>query len=247
MNELNFLNLKEILTFLGGGIAAVLTLYFTVITKSTEAKRKALELEKEKEQWEHEKRKWEEERLDLKVQLHDLSTPIVMKLSAISELQELVYNVFEETSADRFILFIANNGKTNFKRTTAVFEQHRMDEGGQISIGATKRYINFKFDKDYLDMLKRIETLGEEVVYTEKMKESDLKAIYKYENVVAAKVFFILREHINNEHDRIWYASVATQKPEGFSSEDRFVLRSYRYQIQQLLEDCLKNNMENLT
>jgi hypothetical protein len=238
--------LFSITTFVGGGVITFITFYFTVLTKSTEVKKKALEFEKAQVEWRRKKEKWEQEKEELSLQLQDLSTPIVMRLNVISDLQELVYKVFKETNADRFILFIANNGKTNFKRTTAVFEQHRMEESGRISIGATKRYIDFKFDADYLDMLKRIETIGEEIIYTDAMKESDLKAIYKYEKVVASKVFFILREHVTGDHDRIWYASIATHQEGGFVEKDEVVLTSYRYQIQRLLENCLSNHIDNV-
>jgi len=192
---MSFETFLTLITLIGTGAAGAITTWVALKKSLLEIKKIKIDLERENK--------------ELKIQLYDLSTPIVMRLNIISDLQELVYKVFNETAADRFIMFVANNGKTDFNRTTAVFEQHRMDESGSISVGATKRYINFKFDDTYRNMLKRIETIGMEVIYTKEMQESDLKAIYEYEDIVAAKVFFILREHINESHDRVWYASVA--------------------------------------
>lgn len=236
----------SIVTFVGGGVASFIALYFTILKNSNEVKAKNLQLEKDIFRWDEEKKKLQEENKELKVQLHDLSSPIVMRLSVISGLQELIYKMFEETSADRFILFVANNGKTDFNRTTAILEQHRFDESGVVSIGATKRYVNFRFDDTYRNMLKRIETVGMDIVYTEEMKESDLRNIYEYENVVASKIFFILREHVNPEHDRIWYASVATHHPEGFTHKDETALRAYKYQIQELLQESLRHHISDI-
>lgn len=174
---------------------------------------------------------------NLEVEIKDLSAPLVMNLQAVNHLQELVTTIFEKTEATRFLILVATNGTREMRQCTVVYEQHMAKEGITTSIGASGRYINFKFDETYKQMLKAVEYNGPEFFLVKDMPDCDLKSIYQAERVTSSKVFFLRRTKIDNENDRVWYCSIATHKEDGFIDEDKIHIRYQIGQIQHLLKE----------
>lgn len=174
----------------------------------------------------------------------DMSAGLLIDLLSFNDIVHKINNVFTQTTCDRFLILSAMNGKYDLRVCSVVYEQHNMNGKVEttLSFGATSKYVNFEFDKAYLDMLKSIEKYGKPEYYlTEKMDDCDLKRIYLAEKVVASKVFFLKRVRIDEENDRVFYCSYATHKKPGFDDKDRLTLKLYTDQIKHIMDKLIKS------
>lgn len=172
----------------------------------------------------------------------DLSSGVLCDLMSFNDILHKVNNCFNQTSADRFLILSAMNGKHDLRFCTVVYEQHSLNgkTEAKLSLGATGRYIKFEFDKAYQTMLKKIEATGKaENVIVADMEDCDLKRIYMAEKVKAAKIVFLKRLAIDKDNDRVFYCSFATHDEKLFSDEDKMTLRIYTDQIKYHLESLI--------
>ena len=132
----------------------------------------------------------------------------LLDITLLSEIKTAVDVVFQETSADRYLILIALNGVTDFNMISVIFEQHK----GVDKISAIARYRNLKIDDEYKSMLKKAERNGHvELEVSEMPDESILKQIYMIEGVQHSKVTFLLRKGIDSGNDVIVFSSLATR------------------------------------
>lgn len=164
---------------------------------------------------------------DLNSQLKDASASIVVSVEGINAVKDLVEMMFKETTADRFLILAARNGKESPNRTTAVYEQHKSTGFANISIGASHRYVDFRLDNEYKKMLKRAENLGAVWMNTKEMEDSELRRIYQYEEVESSSIHFLMRTPIDQDNDRLWYCSVATHSEAGFTESQKTLIAGY--------------------
>jgi hypothetical protein len=179
---------------------------------------------------------------DLAQQNKDLSAGIVIDLLSFNDIVHKINNVFNQTPSDRFLILSAMNGKYDLRVCTVLYEQHNIngEPTATLSLGATGKFVNFKFDEAYLNMLKNIEKYGKPEYYiTEKMEDCDLKRIYMAEKVKASKVFFLKRIKIDEENDRVFYCSYASHK-DTYSDPDKMTLRIYTDQIKSIMDNLIK-------
>lgn len=154
-----------------------------------------------------------------------LSEFIMNDFKLFSEIESVVRDIYKHTSATRFLILTANNGKENFTFASAIYEQHKPSSGTMT--GAIRRYNNIHIDKHYRDMLKDSELKGYIKVVTHKMPDSILKDIYEMEGVVHSQIIFLKRFNINKNQDRVFFCSVATNKIDGFNDKDQTVIHNY--------------------
>lgn len=177
----------------------------------------------------------------LKQKVHDLSFGLVFNLMTLNDITHIVGNMFNLTPADRFVILTANNGKTHFRAANAIYEQHNTSNGMKtyLSLGLTERYKDFEFDEHYRGMLKQTEKEPTKGISfkTSEMVDCDLKSIYISEKVTESIIFFISRKAMDSNNDRLFYCSVATHNPGGFSKDNATIIKSYTDQIKAKLRE----------
>jgi len=85
---------------------------------------------------------------------------LVPSIEFFHDIKNSVDRVFDSTKADRFLILKAENGKTDFKFESVLYEQHKKTEKTKWSIGAAGRYLHFEFGQDYNQRLKEAERSG---------------------------------------------------------------------------------------
>lgn len=146
-----------------------------------------------------------------------------MDLSRINPIIEGVDKVFENTIADRFLILIAINGKTDFNVVNVIFEQHKPSVHKVNAIGT---YRNVNIDELYRQMLKRTEAEGVVELNVEQMSPSILKDFYEIEGVKHSKIRFLGRESIDEDNDFLIYSSLATHEDFPFSNLDKAYIKT---------------------
>lgn len=163
------------------------------------------------------KQKLVTENENLKVEIADMSEALVMDLTMLNNIKDSVLRIFQNTKTDRFLILTATNGKTEMRFATAVYEQHRDNPKVFLSIGATNKFKRFEFDEAYKTMLKNVENQGMISYTTETMANGDLKYIYQNEKINHSLVYFLSRNKMTEEKDRLFYCSVATHEEEAYT------------------------------
>lgn len=213
--------MMSILPVVTAGVGAG-TAWFTMRTAQAKLKREAQETR--------------EEAASLKQEIEDMSESVQVSVEALHVIQTTVNKMFQDTNADRFLILVARNGSTNPNRTTAIYEQHKAQGRASISIGAVHRYVDFQLDDHYRKMLKLAENNGAVYFVTDQMPQSALKSIYEYEEVIGSGVHFLMRTPITDQQDRLWYCSVATHNPAGFSNSDITLTKGYIGGVRQAIK-----------
>lgn len=150
---------------------------------------------------------------------------IKIRLSAASAIQVMVSKIFTETHADRFLVGIAYNGKTDVQYISIIYEQHQDGIKMNLSIGATEAYDRLPIDDPYRDMLRQAESKGYVYEKTNSMKPSVLKDIYEEEGVTETKISFINRQELRDGRTMIIFSSTGTHAEKGFNIKDQRKLR----------------------
>lgn len=164
----------------------------------------------------------------------------ILDFSSFNELKIAVDEIFETTRADRFLILIAINGKTDFNTVSVIFEQHKIHK---YRISAVARYRTLGIDPAYKKMLKEAELYGIVELETDALYPSLLKDIYEIENVTASQIRHLLRINADENNDVLVYSSLATHDKRGFSHIDK--VRAdliYNSSIKTTLENVLKKN-----
>lgn len=190
-------------------IAAVVALISVMLTawekkKNREKDLKIANLEREKKN------------SDLRLNLVDK----ILDISLLGKIQESVYEIFNETKADRFLILIAINGKVNFNIVSVIYEQHKDSKFKGNAIG---RYRNLEIDEEYKYMLKEAEIKSFIEIDVEKMDDCLLKRIYTMEGVKHSKIRHLLRLPIDDENDVLVFSSVSTHLNKKFNVYEKTI------------------------
>lgn len=150
---------------------------------------------------------------------------LVPSIEFFHDIKNSVDRVFDSTKADRFLILKAENGKTDFKFASVLYEQHKKTDKTKWSIGAAGRYLHFEFDQDYNQRLKEAERSGVVDLIVENLPYgTDFKTIYTSEGVTHSRIYFILRFSVNDQKDEILYCSVATHEG-NFSDVEKIIIK----------------------
>lgn len=123
--------------------------------------------------------------------------------------------LFRRTKADRFLVVVAFNGRSDFTYVTVIFQL-----GDGIELDAVEVYNNLEIDKHYNEVLHRAERDGYYLFETEKEQDCLLKEIYEYEKVTHSVLRFVGREKINEEDDILTFTSTATHHENPFTLQE---------------------------
>ena len=148
------------------------------------------------------------------------SLQIVNDFMLLSIIMEKATLIFEDTTADRFLVLFAINGKRDFNYVNVICEQHKIDGFIQGSGEAQRRYKNVKIDNHYKGLLKNVISNGYEVIDAEKMAQSILKDYYTFEGVKHSVVKFLVRINKDPNNDIIMFCSVAKHTKDAFAENE---------------------------
>lgn len=131
-------------------------------------------------------------------------------VSTLIEVSRQTQNIiFEQTTCDRFLLFVAFNGKKDFNHVTAIFEQRSNSNPG-ASTGALAIYRNITVDEEYKKMLKAAKDVREVVMDVSTMPDCLLKSFYISEGVKHSVVINLFRQELDKDTACLLYCSFAT-------------------------------------
>lgn len=213
--------IQEILVALLGAIGVIVPAWFIYLNKKKELNLKIFQLKRE---------------LDEAKTIR--TNNMMISIESINKIHLLATEMFKKTKADRFLILIAKNGKTEFRFCTVVYEQHKDHRDVYLSLGATNKFHGFEFDSTYLQMLKEAESTGYIRYQTDKMPDGILKQVYTNEKVTDSKIYFLNRRGLDDLNDEISYCSIATHNPEGFDQDDSITIR--------IFANVLKNELDKV-
>lgn len=162
----------------------------------------------------------------------------------LTELNETINNLFNNTSADRFLLLISNHENEGYNWVSAIYEQHynTTDPSSKkdiaISIGATGRYVKLDMDTDYKMMVEEARKSSPVRLNISTMRDSMLKNIYLYERVTYSNIYFlydIVRRVKGKKQTTTLFCSIAKHGQNSFFPEDETYMK--------LIVDKIKNEI----
>lgn len=195
-----------------GSIITALFLFAGTIYKSNSNKKiKQLEIDLERE-------KLDKKQIVIK---YDVVNNL-LKFSQYQKIYDAVIRLMEHSSVDRFLVFIAINGKTELNNVTCIFQKFR---GDKSTLDAVAVYKNLKVDANYVKLCKKMESDDGLTVHTNDLEPSLIKDIYENEGVKWSRWEFFGRINIDDKNDVIAFGSAATFKDEAFDSQDMLAIK----------------------
>jgi hypothetical protein len=192
-------------------ISAIVAIYQTIANNKLARKNKDLDIELEKE-------KLETEHNAIK---YDVVTQL-LKFSQYQKIYDAVIKMMNESNVDRFLIFVAVNGKTELRKVTCIFQKYKHDN---TNVDAVSVYKGLKVDNVYVNYLYDTERKGSITLETEKIEPSLIKDIYETEGVKWSNWKFICRLNLDEKNDLIAYSSAATFNEDGFKNRDLLAIK----------------------
>lgn len=163
----------------------------------------------------------------------------LQKLRIYGRLLDFSKELFKLFSADRFLVLLAVNGKTDPNIVSAVFGEESEEYKTKIDI--EERYIQVPIDAQYKEMLRVIQRVGYVILVVDEMPECKLKEFYQGEKVKYSLVFFLKRYHLNENDDAVLFCSLAVHKLISWSvSEIQTILSLVKSRAIPLLDKIVK-------
>lgn len=224
--------IAEALKILGSIVVALATYYFG---------RRKSKLETEKIELENEKLRIDIQNGKLKEGVHIQKLNFyddVLKLVFVNAIQDSVKELFKNTSADRFLILIARNGKTELRYADVILDFYK-DPNHQID--AVRIYTNVELDDPYKEMLRLTEKHGFFDIETATMPDQILKHFYMVEDVKHGRTMPIARLPIDEDNDFLIYTSVAKHLDVKFTEMEKTYFElihnnSFRPNVKKLLK-----------
>lgn len=176
-------------------------------------------------------------KLKFPVELSDFE--IRFALEDLVTIREDVHHLFQSTSADRFLILKAENGKQKPQWGTAIYEQHK----GIPVVLATDVYKKIRLDDIYRDMINEAEAEGVMMMHTASMpKGSRLKAIYESENIQHSNCYFLCRYPLKSDPDKwiVMYCTLATENDAPFTPHEETALELFADRLRSMFSTELK-------
>lgn len=164
----------------------------------------------------------------------------IIDYTSFNIISNAVDRMFEKTKADRFLIEIAVNGKTDFNVISVIFEQHK---NKTHRINAIARYHNIKIDMYWKQMLKDTEKNDVIELQTELMPDGAvLKDFYIEEKVYHSLIRKLIRRPIDVDNDFLAYSSISTHENKKFTRlEKSFIKTQYEGTIIPNIEKVLSD------
>jgi len=192
-------------------IAGAVAIYQTISNNKLAKRNKELDIELAKQKIDAEQN----------IIKYDIVTNL-LKFSQYQKLYDAVIKIMEHSKVDRFLIFIAINGKTELSNVTCVFQKYKHDKA---ELDAIAVYRGLRVDEHYVKMLKKMEFEGEVHINVAELEPSLIKNIYENEQVTFSKWNFIGRISMDDKNDVIAYCSASTFDLEGYDSKDLLAIK----------------------
>lgn len=160
-------------------------------------------------------------------------------LEYFNELSEVVHSITRNTKADRFLILVGFNGEHDFRFARVLYEFHKTTDKLSLSVGAKDKYVNFEFDVNYNKMLKRIELTGYEAIDVALMAESDLKEIYKSEQINYSNIYYLYSTNVGDKERALFYTSIATHDSTPYTASEKVHLKTCVDKLRAITKDFL--------
>ena len=147
----------------------------------------------------------------------------LLDFTSFNTIRNSVDRIFENTKADRFMILIAVNGKTDFNIVSVIFEQHKT---AKWKVNAIIRYRDVHIDNEYRQLLKDAEYKGVVDIKVDDMKSQLLKDFYVLEKVRYSKIQFLHRESVDEDNDVLIFSSVSTHTDKPFTKIENAVIKT---------------------
>ena len=147
----------------------------------------------------------------------------LLDFTSFNTIRNSVDSIFENTKADRFMILIAVNGKTDFNVVSVIFEQHKTSKW---KVNAIIRYRDVNIDDKFRQLLKDVEYNGELDVKVDDMKPQLLKNFYIIEKLKHVKFKFLHRESVDEDNDVIIYSTVSTHLSTPFTKIENAIIKT---------------------
>ncbi len=152
---------------------------------------------------------------------------VKFSLSEINEIHQRFLDLEQTTKVDRFLILKAENGKSNPKFASVVFEQYR----DRTLFVAALVYTKIVVDSYYSEMLKDGEQHGILKMTTATMPENArLRGFYEAEGVHHSNLYFLgsqATESKTNDKRIVWYCTLATKKTDKFTKAEELSLQTF--------------------
>lgn len=151
---------------------------------------------------------------------------LLITFQQLTELNHSVVHLFNNTSADRFLLLISKGGNKGYVWVSAIYEQHFKlpEDSVLLSIGATGSYVKLDLDSHYKSMIDEIRSTGKKKLCTNTMGDCMLKNIYIYEKVTFSNVYFlydiIYYDEKGKEYTSTLFCSIAKHGQNEYSKNE---------------------------
>ncbi len=152
---------------------------------------------------------------------YDIVTNL-LKFSQYQKIYDAVIKMMGNSKVDRFLVFIAINGKTELSNVTCIFQKYK---GDKAELDAIAVYKGLKVDDHYVKLLKKTELEGTVSVNLEELEPSLIKDIYEGEGVKYSRWKFIGRINIDEKNDVIAYCSASTFSNEDYTNQDLLAIK----------------------
>lgn len=192
------------------GAIATITVSILLYRKDIKIKKMEIETTRERETAKHQ---------SIKINALDK----LLDFTSFNLIRNSVDRIFEHTKADRFMILIAVNGKTDFNVVSVIFEQHKT---AKWRVNAIIRYRDVNIDDAYRQLLKDVEYSGSVLLKVDEMKPQLLKDFYVVEKVKHSLIKFLHREHIDDENDVVIYSSVSTHLSAPFTKIEKAIIKT---------------------
>lgn len=143
--------------------------------------------------------------------------PFSISFDNLSYLVDEVSSLFNTTTADRFLLLVANIDDIKKPWVSCLYEQHKSNVDGtkNISVGATSRYSRLVIDEEYYKMIKEVKEKGVYRISNSSQPNGILKRIYDFEGVKYSNLYY-LYSFYDEKNDMIFFLSIAKHSNQPF-------------------------------
>lgn len=152
----------------------------------------------------------------------------------IQKMSVRIEDLIEKTTATRFLLLKAENGKvlTNATAILSNYDQHDLLE----------LYQHAEIDEYYREMLKKAENANCFAMETATMPPAKLRGFYEDEGVTFSNCYFLGRLILTEEKTVIFYCTCAKEQAENFTNRE---LHEFE-RLTEFLKRILKSEMERI-
>ena len=159
----------------------------------------------------------------------------LLKLKLYSNLDAIKNRIFKHTRVNRFIIFVAINGKTEPGRVFALYgDKHSNHE-------IEKEFKSVEIDDTYRSMLKKFEQRGSLLIDVFRMPKGMLRNIYFMEECSYSYGKFVKRYSLDENNDALVYLSMVTDHPDVYpTTELTFLDIEVSSNIKPLIDQVIK-------